>query len=203
MKKLIAFLISTVIPVFIPMCAIMTLPVCLAEKYLPRELQNSIQYGMRFFQLVWTANGDKQQQTPAAQRVTPVVESTVTSMTIASFEPESECEWVQKTTLAKVMIEPETVQIALDEHVMPIPVDPLESKINLVVEKAMQQKGIVIQDLQRLPDWKAKFDQEKLNIALERAFRQVELQVDQVKPFRKRHQKSIRVVVKNKPVLPA
>lgn len=185
MKKLIAFLISTVIPVFIPMCAIMTLPVCVAEKYLPQDLQNSIQYGMRFFQLVWTANGDKSQQMPGAQRVTPVVESTVTSMTIASFELESECELAHKTTLAKAFV---------GASLRPA---------SMMIEKAMQDKEIVIRDLQGVPDWKAKFHQEKLNIALERAFRQIELQADQVKHFRKRNQKAIRIVVKNKPILPA
>jgi len=194
MKKLIAFLISTVIPVFIPICAIVTLPVCVAEKYLPQDLQNSIQYGMRFFQLVWTANGDKPQQMPGAQQVTPVVEATVTSMTIASFELESKCELAQKTALAKaMMIEPETVQIALGHHSLPIS----------FVEKAVQEKGVALRELQGLPDLKARFDQEKLNAVLERAFRKVELQMNQVKHFRKRNQKAIRIVVKNKPILPA
>src|SRR5262245_16080603 len=121
MKKLIAFLISTVIPVVIPICAIVSLPVCVAEKYLPPDLRNSIQYGVQFFHLVWAANGDSKQQLAVQKELTPYVETTVTSMTLASLEPEP-CEFASRDGSGPTLLEVNS---------FPTPVDQLEAKIDI------------------------------------------------------------------------
>jgi hypothetical protein len=193
MKKLIAFLISTVIPVVLPICAIVTLPVCVAEKYLPPDLRTSIQYGVQFFHLVWAANGDSKQQPVVEKELTPYVESTVTSMTLASLEPEPDCEFAHREESGPALLEVRSV---------PTPVDQLAAKIDFIVEKAVTDRGISRMGLQKLQDLKFNFKQEMLDAALQNAMHQVEV-VNHIKQFQKRNQKALRVVVKTKPISPA
>ncbi len=195
MKKVIAFLISTVIPVIIPMCVLVSLPVCVAEKYLPQDMKNSIQYGVRFLHLVWAANGDsKEQQSIAEQELTPYVESTVTSMTLASLETEPDCEFVQK---------PEPENPALFEvDSFPTLEHQLETKIDVIVDKALDDGRVSKTELQKLRDLKMNFHQEIFQNAIERAIHQVEV-VNQINHVQKRNQKAIRIVVKTKPISPA
>ena len=193
MKKLIAFLISTVIPVIIPMCVIVSLPVCVAEKYLPQDMKNSIKYGVQFFHLVWAANGEsKPQQTVVEQELTPHVESTVTSMTLASYEPESDCEFVQREN---------TWPANLEVKSFPTLESQLESKIDVIVDKAIDDGHVSRSELQKLHDLKLNFHQEVLQNAIERAIHQVEV-VNQIHA-QKRSQKALRIVVKTKPISPA
>jgi hypothetical protein len=195
MKKMIAFLISTVIPVIIPMCVIVSLPVCVAEKYLPQDMKNSVQYGMRFFHLVWAANGDSKEQQPLdEQELTPYVESTVTSMTLASFEPEPDCEFVQKPQSGNPAL--------LEVDSFPTLENQLESKIDVIVDKALDDGSVSKAELQQLHDFKLNFNQEILQNAIQRAIHQVEV-VNQINHRQKRNQKVIRVVVKTKPISPA
>ncbi|MCI0618022.1 hypothetical protein L0244_34035 [bacterium] len=195
MKKMIAFLMSTVIPVIIPMCVIVSLPVCVAEKYLPQDMKNSVQYGMRFFHLVWAANGDSKEQQPLAeQELTPYVESTVTSMTLASLEPEPDCEFVQR---------PQSKNPALLEvDSFPGLEDQLEAKIDVIVDKTLDDGRVSRAELQKLHDLKVNFNQEILQSAIQRAIRHAEV-VNQINHMQKRNQKAIRVVVKTKPISPA
>lgn len=195
MKKMIAFLISTVIPVIIPMCVIVSLPVCVAEKYLPQDMKNSVQYGMRFFHLVWAANGDSKEQQPLAeQELTPYVESTVTSMTLASLEPEPDCEFVQR---------PQSKNPALLEvDSFPGLEGQLEAKIDVIVDKTLDDGRVSRAELQKLHDLKVNFNQEILQSAIQRAIRHAEV-VNQINHMQKRNQKAIRVVVKTKPISPA
>ncbi len=197
MKKLIAFLISTVIPVIIPMCVIVSLPVCVAEKYLPQDVKNSVQYGMRFFHLVWAANDDsKVQQTFAEQELTPYVESTVTSMTFASLalEPEPDCEFVPKPQFGN----PALLQV----DSFPKLEHELEAKIHVIVDKAFDDGNVSRAELQKLHDLKLNFNQEILQNAIQRAIRQVEV-VNQSNQMQKRNQKPFRIVVKTKSISPA
>jgi hypothetical protein len=193
MKKMIAFLISTVIPVIIPMCVLVSLPVCVAEKYLPQDMKNSIQYGVQFFHLVWAANGDSKQEPAAAQELTPYVESTVTSMTLASLEPEPDCEFVQKPQSENpALLEVDSFTL---EH-------QLEAKIDVIVDKALDDGRVSKAELQKLNDLKMNFNQEIFQSAIERAIHQVEV-VNQINHMQKRNQKPIRIVVKTKPISPA
>jgi hypothetical protein len=195
MNKMIAFLISTVIPVIIPMCVLVSLPVCVAEKYLPQDMKNSIQYGVRFFNLVWAANGDSKEQQPIVeQELTPYVESTVTSMTLASFEPESDCEFVQPP-------KPENPAL-LEVENFPALEHQLETKIDVIVDKALDDGRVSKAELQKLHDLKLNFNQEILQNAIERAIHQVEV-VNQINHMQKRNQKPFRIVVKTKPISPA
>jgi hypothetical protein len=189
MKKLIAFLISTVVPVIIPMCVIVSLPVCVAEKYLPQDMKNSIQYGVRFFHLVWAANGDSKIQPVVEQELTPYVESTVTSMTLASWEPEPDCEFVEREQM-------------LPARSFPSAEEQLEAKIDVIVDKALDDGRVSRKELQKLHDLKFEFHQEVLQNAIERAIPQVEV-VNQINHAQKRTQKPIRIVVKTKSISPA
>ena len=194
MNKMIAFLISTVIPVIIPMCVLVSLPVCVAEKYLPQDMKNSIKYGVQFFHLVWAANGDSKDQQPIAeQELTPYVESTVTSMTLASLELEEDCEFPQK---------PQSDPDLLEMDSFPTLEHQLESKIDVIVDKALDDGRVSKAELQKLHDLKLNFHQEILQNAIERAIHQVEV-VNQINHVQKRNQKAIRIVVKTKPISPA
>jgi hypothetical protein len=193
MKKLIAFLISTVIPVVIPMCVIVSLPVCVAEKYLPQDMKNSIHYGMEFFHLVVAANEDpKEQQPVAVHELTPYVESTVTSMTLASFEPEPDCELIEREN---------TWPANLDVESFPGLQDQLESKIDTILDKAMDDGYVSKEELKKLHELKLNLRQGVLQNAIERAIHQVEV-VNQIHA-QKRGQKSLRIVVKAKSISPA
>ena len=185
MKKLIAFLISTVIPVIIPMCVLVSLPVCVAEKYLPQDLKNSLQYGVQFFSLVLAANGDLKQQPVAEHELTPYVESTVTSMTLASLETEPDCPFVERENMW-----PEDQE------------DQLEAKIDIIVDKALDDGRVSKEELQKLHNLKFEFQQEVLQSAIERAMHQVEV-VNQINHAQKRVPRPIRIVVKTKPISPA
>lgn len=194
MNKMIAFLISTVIPVIIPMCVLVSLPVCVAEKYLPQDMKNSIKYGVQFFHLVWAATGDSKEQQPIAeQELTPYVESTVTSMTLASLEVEEDCEFPQK---------PQSDPELLEMDSFPTLEHQLESKIDVIVDKALDDGRVSKAELQKLNDLKLNFHQEILQNAIERAIHQVEV-VNQINHVQKRNQKAIRIVVKTKPISPA
>ncbi len=195
MNKMIAFLISTVIPVIIPMCVLVSLPVCVAEKYLPQDMKNSIQYGVRFFHLVWAANGDSKEPQPITeQELTPYVESTVTSMTLASFEPEPDCEFVQP---------PQPENPAFPEvDSFPTLENQLETKIDVIVDKALDDGRVSKAELQQLHNLKLNFHHEILQNAIERAIHQVEV-VNQTNHIQKRNQKAIRIVVKTKSLSPA
>jgi hypothetical protein len=193
MKKLIAFLISTVIPVIIPICAIVSLPVCVAEKYLPQDVKNSIQYGVQFFHLVWAANGDLKQQLPAKQELTPYVEATVTSMRFVSLNPEPECEFAQK---------PKAPRHFLEVNSFPMLEDQLESNIDVIVDKAHDDGHVSGTELQKLHDLKLHFHQEALQNAIERAIHQVEV-VNRINHLQRRNQSSIRIVLKPRPLSPA
>lgn len=196
MKKLIAFLISTVIPVIIPMCVLVSLPVCVAEKYMPQDMKNSIHYGVEFFHLVWAANGDLKQQPVAEQELTPHVESTVTSMTLASLESESDCPFVEREQTWPANLEVESFPILEDQQ------DQLESKIDIIVDKALDDGHVSRSELQKLHDLKFEFHQERLQNAIERAMHQVEA-VNQMNHSQKRTARPIRIVVKTKPISPA
>jgi hypothetical protein len=191
MKKLIAFLISSVIPVIIPMCVLVSLPVCVAEKYMPQDLKNSIHYGVEFFHLVWAANGDLKQQPVAEHELTPYVESTVTSMTLASFEPEP-CPFAPTPQLARAVLEVDS---------FPALEDQLESKIDLIVDKALDDGNLSKAELKKLQDLKFDFQQKSLQNAIERAIHRVEI-VNQIQA-QKRSQKPVRIVVKTKSLSPA
>lgn len=193
MKKLIAFLISTVIPVIIPICAIVSLPVCVAQKYLPQDMKNSIQYGVRFFGLVLAANGDLKQQPVVEHELTPYVESTVTSMTLASFEPEPDCGFVNKTDFGPAKLEVDSFPALRDQ---------LEAKIDTIVDKALDDGKVTKSELQKLQDLKTNFREQKLQNAIERAIQQVGV-VNQINHAQKRTQKAIRIVVKTRPISPA
>ena len=192
MKKLIAFLISTVIPVIIPMCVLVSLPVCVAERYLPQDLKNSLQYGVQFFSLVLAANGDLKQQPLAEHELTPYVESTVTSMTLASFETESDCPFAER----------ENKWPANLEESFPEPEDQLEAKIDIIVDKALDDGRVSKEELQKIHNLKFEFQQEVLQSAIERAMHQVEV-VNQINHAQKRIPRPIRIVVKTKPISPA
>ncbi len=193
MKKMIAFLISTVIPVIIPMCVIVSLPVCVAEKYLPQDMKNSIHYGMQFFHLVLAANEDpKEQQPVAVQELTPYVESTVTSMTLAAFDPEPDCEFIERENTWPADLEVES---------FPGLQHQLESKIDIIVDKAMDDGYVSKEELKKLHELKLNFRQGVLQNAIERAIHQVEV-VNQIHA-QKRSQKPLRIVVKTKSISPA
>jgi hypothetical protein len=191
MKKLIAFLISTVIPVIIPMCVLVSLPVCVAEKYMPQDLKNSIHFGVEFFHLVWAANGDVKPQAVAEHELTPYVESTVTSMTLASMEqPESDCPFEQSANTWPANLQVESFPAAEDE---------LDAKIDIIVDKALDDRQVSRAELQKLRDLKFEYRQEALQNAIERAMHQVEV-VNQINHAQKRIPKRIRIVVKTKPI---
>jgi hypothetical protein len=193
MKKLIAFLISTVIPVIIPMCVLVSLPVCVAEKYLPQDLKNSLQYGVRFFSLVLAANEDLKQQPVAEHELTPYVESTVTSMTLASLETEPDCPFAERENMWPANLKVES---------FPAPEDQLDAKIDIIVDKALDDGRVSKDELQKLHNLKFEFQQEVLQSAIERAMHQVEV-VNQINHAQKRVPKPIRIVVKTKPISPA
>jgi hypothetical protein len=193
MKKLIAFLISSVIPVIIPMCVLVSLPVCVAEKYLPQDLKNSIHYGVEFFHLVWAANGDLKQQPVAEHELTPHVETTVTSMTLASYEPESDCPFVEREQAWPANLEVES---------FPTQEDQFDAKLDIILDKALDDGHVSRSEMQKLRDLKFEFHNEALHNAIERAMHQVEA-VNQLNHGQKRTSRPIRIVVKTKPISPA
>jgi len=196
MKKLIAFLISSVIPVIIPMCVLVSLPVCVAEKYMPQDLKNSIHYGVEFFHLVWAANGDLKQQPVVEHELTPYVESTVTSMTLASMEPETDCPYAERGSTWPANFEVQSFPAPEEQH------DQLEAKIDIIVDKALDDGHVSREELQKLRDLKFDFHQDILQNAIERAKHQVEV-VNQMNHTQKRTTRPIRIVVKTKPISPA
>lgn len=195
MKKLIAFLISTVIPVIIPMCVLVSLPVCVAEKYMPQDLKNSIHYGVEFFHLVWAANGDLKQQPVAEQQLTPHVESTVTSMKLASLEPESDCPFVEREQTWPADLEVQSFPTPEEQQ------DQLKARIDIIVDKALDDGHVSRSEVQKLRDLKLEFHQEILKNAIERSMHQVEV-VNQMNHSQKRA-RPIHMVVKTKPISPA
>jgi hypothetical protein len=194
MKKITAFLISTVIPVIIPMCVIVSLPVCVAQKYLPQDLKNNLRYGVQFFSLVLAANGDSLEQQPVTeQELTPYVESTVTSMTLASYEPE-QCPFAPTPQIHPAVLEVDSFPTLEDQ-------DELESKIDIIVDKALDDGNVSKAELKKLQDLKFEFQQEALQNAIERAIHRVEV-VNQIHAHKK-NQKPVRIVVKTKSLSPA
>jgi hypothetical protein len=196
MKKMMAFLISTVIPVIIPMCVLVSLPVCVGEKYLPQDLKNSLKYGVQFFSLVLAANGDLEQQPVAEHELTPYVESTVTSMTLASLETEADCPFVERVNTWPANLQVESLPTLEEQE------DQLEAKIDIIVDKALDDGRVSKVELQKLQDLKFEFRQEILQNAIERAMHQVEV-VNQINHAQKRVPRPIRIVVKTKPISPA
>jgi hypothetical protein len=196
MKKLIAFLISNVIPVIIPMCVLVSLPVCVAEKYLPQDVKNSLRYGVEFFHLVWAANGDLKQEPIAEHELTPHVEATVTSMTLASLETEPDCPFVEREQTWPANLEVQSFPTLENQQ------DQLEAKIDIIVDKALDDGHVSRSELQKLHDLKFEFHQKVLQNAIERAMHQVEV-VNQMNHSQKRLQKPLRIVVKTKPISPA
>jgi len=188
MKKLIAFIASGMIPTFIPICALLTLPICLAERYIPQDLQKSFAYGISFFKLV--INPYVNTSSPTVSRedeVVPVVESTVTSMAVAA---EVECE---DMPLEAELIEPSAIAV-LNKDQFAYTTVQMKDKFH----KAQSE----MKQLQYLRNMKLAVPAEKFEIAIENAVKNMETRMKRAQA-KKRDHRSLRVLVRKKAQIPA
>jgi hypothetical protein len=193
MKKLIAFIASGVIPTFIPICALLTLPLCVAEKYIPQDLRSSFAYGISFFKLVINphVNASSPPTTTRQVESIPVVESYVTSMEVAA--PEVECdEMLQQAELVEV---PDVdVEVETDHFAYAYAFPKREE-----FHKSQSE----MRHLQYIRNMKLVVPIEKFEVAFEQAIKNVETRIEQRAQVKKNLQRPMRVVARKRPQLPA
>jgi hypothetical protein len=114
-------------------------------------------------------------------------------MTLASLETEPDCPFVERENKWPANFEVES---------FPSPEDQLDAKIDIIVDKALDDGRVSKEELQKLHNLKFEFQQEVLQSAIERAMHQVEV-VNQINHGQKRGPRPIRIVVKTKPISPA
>jgi hypothetical protein len=114
-------------------------------------------------------------------------------MTLASLKTEPDCEFVERQN---------TWPASLEVESFPTLEDQLESKIDTIVDKALDDGNVSKAELQKLRDLKINFHQDVLNNAIEQAIHQVEVG-NRINHAQKRNQKPIRIVLKTKAISPA
>jgi hypothetical protein len=188
MKKILAFIASGVIPTFIPICALLTLPVCMAEKYIPQDIQKSFAYGIQFFRLVLNPTIEAPTQVASIKAdAIPVVESEVTSMALAT---EVDCDEMQ---MDEEFISPAIIANLNKEHFIPAS----DLAVNLDLNKELVKVQTEMKHVQIFRDLKIAVPAENFEMAVERALKNAQLHAQ------KRHQKAFRLAIRKKVQVPA
>lgn len=88
MKRILTVLLPVILSTYLPMCAVVSLPGCLVDKYIPQDVRESLQYGSEWLGVFWKAYGNEQ---PAAE--TREEPAQVAAMINDSAKPKTECEF--------------------------------------------------------------------------------------------------------------
>ncbi|HSE42438.1 MAG TPA: hypothetical protein VLH08_16855 [Acidobacteriota bacterium] len=194
MKRILAFMASGIIPTFIPICALLTLPVCFAQRYIPQDIQKSFAYGIQFFKLVLNPTLEARPQVARIEAESiPVVESEVTSM---AFANEVECDEMQ---MDEELVEPAIMAKLNKGHFIPA---SKNFTVRVDLNKEMLNAQSEMKHLEILRDLKIAVPVENFEIAVERALKRVEAHAQSME-LRKNPQKALRIAMRKKVQLPA